>query len=204
MTMPNKALSILLTIVLTVAMVLSCGCSVAPVVATEAPQESDNLPPVDNSPPVAEAELPQGGTTTAAPLQSPSSEPAKDVTWIMPAKVDISNVRPGDMASCDMEVHNGKSYAARFEIKFRMPDRVREGYVAAPASYVRYVTVTPAFLDLGPYETGVVSVLISIPANDPPPDCKWEFWISSMDTEVIGLLRQELCARWQVAMDCED
>jgi catechol 2,3-dioxygenase-like lactoylglutathione lyase family enzyme len=135
----------------------------------------------------------------AAPIVYAGSEPGDDNTWIRPAIVRLGNFEPGDTAEYSIEVHNGKSVQSMYHIAYRVPDRTYEGFVPLDAAGVRFVTIEPMALVLGPRETRMVLITVTVPKYETPP-VAWEFWISVVDTEATGLIQHELCSRWTVMM----
>ena len=194
----NTRIFVALVLVVALVVLLPCGGCVS----SQPPQGS-----------IPSATTPVAPTTPAVPTTpapipnkaiSADSEPDKAVTWIRPAIVAIGHIRPGDMASYNLEVHNGQPVQATYDVTYRVADRAREGYIIAGPEYAKYVTVAPQPLILEPYETGSVSVVVSIPSNEIVAAPNWEFWISVMDAGATGLIRSELCCRWQIAMEQED
>lgn len=151
---------------------LLCGC---------APQSSSPVPMVPE------------------PAVSASGVPADSNTWILPAIVRLGNFAPGDTAEYSIEVHNGKTTQGIYRVMYRVPDRTYEGYTALDAAGVRFVSIEPATLVLGPRETGSVLVTVKVPEYEKPP-LAWEFWVSVTDAEATGLIQHELCSRWAVTM----
>lgn len=146
---------------------------------------------------------PQGSSqppSVPMPVVSASGQPDNSNTWIMPAIVSIGNYAPGDVAMYAIEVHNGKATAATYHTAYRVPDRVYEGFTMAGPEHGRYVAIEPEYLTLGPRETGSVTVVMSMGAQDAAPAAAWEFWVSVTDAEAVGLIQHELCSRWTVTM----
>ena len=160
-----------LVVVMGIALLL-CGC---------APQGSGGVPSVPE------------------PVVYANGEPADSNTWIRPAIVRLGNFAPGDSAEYSIEIHNGKSTQAMYHVSYRVPDRTYEGYAALDAAGVRFVTIEPMALVLGPRETGSVLVTVTVPKYETPP-AAWEFWVSVIDAEGTGLIQHELCSRWTVTM----
>ena len=150
----------------------------------------------------APARLPQGQVATVPAMTG--GTPDNDVTWINPAVVSIGNYNAGDTATYNIEIHNGAAVPNTFDVTYRVPDRVHDGYDFADARYSKYVTIAPAQLTLGAFGTGSVAVVVMMASDEVPPSYMWEFWVSVISQGDTGLIRKELCSRWQVAMPHED
>lgn len=151
------------------------------------------VPPID--PPT------NGGSTNGGSIEPiyPDNPPI-DQTWISPGKVIIANFYPGARAEWVLLVHNGKDTAATFEVKYRLPDRVEDGYVEANGEQEDWIIIADPTPVIEPQETKEILIAVVMPADAVAPGPKWEFWISVKDTTQAGMVVTELCSRWLVAM----
>ena len=138
-----------------------------------------------------------------APKVTPTvggNEPPITSTWLSPAKVIIGNFYPGARAEYYITIHNGNAYEAQFEVTYREPDNVQEGYARPTeevASWVMIVDTTPV---LAAYETKDIEVVLDMPSNAKSPGADWEFWVSVKDRSQGGFVQTEICSRWLVNM----
>lgn len=129
-----------------------------------------------------------------------SKEPSQDVTWISPGKVQVGNFYPGARAEWELSIHNGKDKEARFEVKYRFPDHVGEGYTKPTPETQDWVIIADSTPVLAPKETRNILIALDMPENAVSSSKKWEFWVSVRDTTQGGNIGIELCSRWLVAM----
>jgi len=125
--------------------------------------------------------------------------PPDDMTWISPGKVTVSNFYPGARAEYNLVVHNGRTESYPFEIKYRIPDNLGEGFVAAPVEAQNWVIIADSTPILEPKETKEILVVLEMP-NEASSPSSWEFWVSVRDVSQVGMVQTELCSRWQIYM----
>lgn len=145
--------------------------------------------------PVQQAPIPETDSTVVLPR-----EPPEDVTWISPGKVQVGNFYPGARAEWDLLIHNGDSSKATFEVKYRYPDHVGEGYAFPSDDVQDWVIIADSTPVLMPKETRSVLVVLAMPKGATSPAPKWEFWISVIEITQRGMVRTELASRWLVTM----
>ncbi len=126
--------------------------------------------------------------------------PPDDVTWISPGKVIVGNFHPGARAEWPVAIHNGEDTERTFQIRYRNPDRVEEGYIKAPEVVQDWVIVSDPTPILAPRETREVLVIVDMPIDAESPSPRWEFWISIKDISQGGMVQTELIVRWLVRM----
>lgn len=149
---------------------------------TPAPEDTNGIP----APPV---QLPPGG----------EGEPPEDMTWISPGVVEVSYFYPGARAEWPIRLHNGNDAPTTFSIKYKVPDRLREGYEMAPEAARNWVIITDPTPLLLPKETREILIVVELPGDAKVPP-KWEFWIAVKDTSQTGFVQTELCSRWLISM----
>lgn len=140
---------------------------------------------------------PDGG---AADVMLPASAPPDNVTWISPGKVNVSNFYPGARAEYPLTIHNGNDYFCSFEVGYRYPDHVGEGYSMPPGEAQDWVMVIDPSPVLAPYETKDILITLEIPEGAVVSEQSWEFWVSVVDMSQTGTVRTELCCRWLISM----
>lgn len=99
-----------------------------------------------------------------------------------------------------MTVHNGNDYNATFEVKYRYPDSVEEGYVEPTTEVQDWVIIAEPTPVLAAHETRDILIVLEMPSDAQAPGDRWEFWISVKDTTQTGMIQTELCCRWLVTM----
>ena len=184
-------MKIILLALIAVILVMSVGCSQSPAPALDMPTNTNDTgePSGDSTPP---------GNSTDVIL--PADAPPENVTWISPGKVNVSNFYPGARAEYPLTIHNGNDYACPFEISYRYPDHVGEGYSMPPVGAQDWVMVVDTTPVLEPYETRDILVVLEIPEGVVVIEPSWEFWVSVMDASQTGTVRTELCCRWLISM----
>lgn len=165
----------LLAVILFVA-VLLVGCSC-----------SNTVPPANTAPT-------NGGPTVSY------DEPPADRTWISPGKVHISNFYPGARAEYPLTIHNGREEYCTFEISYKVPNRVEEGYAVAPANFGDWVIIADMTPILAPRETRDILIVVDMPKNATGYPMKFEFWVAVKDLSQTGAVRTEMASRWLVSM----
>jgi len=144
--------------------------------------------------------------TGCAQPSIPSAEPVEpppelyDKTWISPGKVEVGNFYPGARAEWPLTIHNGNAEPAQFEVKYREPGSVEEGYVKAPSIAQDWVIIADPAPILEGFETREVLIAIVMPEGAESPAPKWEFWIAVKDATQTGTVQTELALRWLVTM----
>lgn len=176
-----------------------------------------SVEPVDTSvdEPVDEREELPGGETEETPTNGEAEsevvlpeEPPEDMTWISPGKVVIGNFHPGARAEWDITIHNGELEERSFEVMYRAPDRIKEGYWPPPEVAQDWVIIADPAPILASRETRDILIVLEMPVEAGDVDIesvdwvppKWEFWISIRDVSQTGMVVTELCSRWLVAM----
>ena len=140
---------------------------------------------------------------TATPTPGPTmgaNEPPITSTWLSPAKVIIGNFYPGARAEWDVTIHNGNNYEAQFEISYRVPDNVQEGYARPTVEVADWVIIVDTTPVLAAYQTKEIAVVLDMPGNAKSPGDDWEFWVSVKDKSQGGFVQTEICSRWLVNM----
>jgi len=151
------------------------------------------------------------GSTASTPRPTPAPAPISVVdggeppieegqTWISPGKVQVGNFYPGARAEWPLTVHNGNDHTTTFEVSYRYPDSVGEGYTKPTSEVQDWVRVADTTPILSRYGTREIMVILEMPEDAVSPGHKWEFWVSVKDTSQGGLVRIELCSRWLVIM----
>lgn len=141
-----------------------------------------------------------GDTPRSIDEEGLSQEPPRNVNWISPAKVEVGNFYPGARAECELSVHNGNDYEASFDVRYRHPDNVKDGYVMPTVEAEGWVSVLDSPIVLAPYATGTVLIILEMPEDAISPGDTWEFWVSAKDTTQEGMVMVELATRWLVHM----
>lgn len=159
------------------------------------------IPPATTPEPTTPESTPAPGETPT-PVQMPpggEDEPPEDMSWISPGVVEVSNFFPGARAEWPIRIHNGNDTSATFDVRYKVPDRLREGYVMAPESAQGWVIITDPTPVLLPKETKEVLIVVELPGDVIVPP-KWEFWIAVKDMSQAGFVVTELCSRWLISM----
>jgi len=121
-------------------------------------------------------------------------------TWISPGRVEVGNFHAGATATWLLTIHNGKDEPAQFEVRYKEPSKVEEGYVKAPEIVQDWVIITaPAHL-LEAFETREVEIAVVMPEDAECSALKWEFWIAVKDVTQGGMIQTELACKWLVTM----
>lgn len=156
-------------------------------------QQAPYIPPVEPpyTPPVSDG-------STAVDNTTDWEKAHQDRTWISPGKVQIGNFHAGAQAEWPLTIHNGNDYAASFATKYRVPNKVEEGYAYAPIEARDWVIIADPTPVLMPKETREILITVAMPNGAIAPN-KWEFWISVKDTTQAGMVITELCSRWLVS-----
>lgn len=148
-----------------------------------------------------------GVNSAVVPTPTPytsGNEPPITQTWISPGKVQVGNFYPGARAEWPITIHNGNDYQATFEVKYRYPDKVADGYAYPTAEVQDWVIIADPTPVLAPYDqpgsTKEIMVVLAMPNDAVAPGQHWEFWISVKDATQAGLVTTELCSRWQIVM----
>jgi len=123
-----------------------------------------------------------------------------DKTWISPGKVMVGNFHPGARAEWPLTIHNGKSEPAQFEVRYREPGSVDEGYIKAPSIVQDWVIIADPTPLLEAFETREVLIALVMPEDAESPAPKWEFWIAVKDVTQTGMIQTELATKWLVTM----
>lgn len=89
---------------------------------------------------------------------------------------------------------------ATYEVKYRHPDHVEEGYVKPTEEVKDWVIIADPTPVLMPRETRGILVVLAMPEDAAVFAFDWEFWISVKDTTQEGMVQTELCTRWLVTM----
>lgn len=127
-------------------------------------------------------------------------EPPSDVTWMSPGKVNIGNFYPGARAEYPITIHNGNDTTASFNVTYRYPDHVGDGYTKPSINSQDWVIIADSTPILASGETRDILVVLAMPAGAISSSPKWEFWVSVVDTTQEGMVTTELCSRWIVDM----
>ena len=120
--------------------------------------------------------------------------------WISPGKVNVGNFHAGASAEWPITIHNGSEEPTKFEISFKQPNAVDEGFVIAPEIVQDWVIISEPTPVLEGYETREVLIALVMPEDAVSPGPQWEFWIAVQDVTQEGMVRTELAARWLVSM----
>jgi len=126
-----------------------------------------------------------------------TAQPA-DNTWVGPAKVQITNLRPGNSVGQKITIHNGGKTGANFLVYYRTPDYVQKGYVMAPAEAPNWLKIEDENPILAPGETRDIQVILDLPDNAQTPE-RWEFWIGVRENSGSSLVA-ELASRWLITV----
>jgi|GEM_PF-5401600 len=121
-------------------------------------------------------------------------------TWISPGRVVVGNFHAGATATWLLTIHNGKDEPAQFEVKYREPSKVEEGYVKAPSMIQDWVIISDPAPVLEAFETREVEIAVVMPEDAESPGPKWEFWIAVKDVTQGGMIQTELACKWLVTM----
>jgi len=127
-----------------------------------------------------------------APIEEVLPTPPPDnMTWITPAKVQISNFYAGARAEYIITVHNGNDEDAEFLI----------GYVnrEAPEEAQNWVIVSDMTPILEPRETRDIDIFLVMPDGAVAPS-EWEFGISVKDISQSGMVQVGYVSRCLVSM----
>ena len=138
-------------------------------------------------------------TATPGPTMG-ANEPPITSTWLSPAKVIVGNFYPGARAEWPITIHNGNNYEAQFEISYRVPDNVQEGYTRPTVEVLDWVIIVDTTPVLAAYQTKEIAVVLDMPRNAKAPGDNWEFWVSVKDKSQGGFVQTEICSRWLVNM----
>jgi len=147
-----------------------------------------------------------GCTPPAVPENEPGAEKVEpppelyDQNWISPGKVEVGNFHPGARAEWPLTIHNGNEEATKFEIRFKLPGTVGEGYVVAPEAAQDWVIIAEPTPVLEGFETREILIALVMPADAASPGPKWEFWVAVRDVTQEGMVQTELASRWLVSM----
>jgi len=123
-----------------------------------------------------------------------------DKIWISPGKVEVGNFYPRARAEWPLTIHNGNAEPTQFEIMFKQPGTVDEGYVKASIIAQDWVIIADPAPILEGFETREVLIAIVMPEDAESPAPKWEFWIAVKDVTQTGMVQTELATRWLVSM----
>jgi len=146
------------------------------------------------------------GCAQPAPPAKPGPEKVEappelyDKTWISPGKVMVGNFHPGARAEWPLTIHNGKAEPAQFELRYREPSSVEEGYIKAHSIVQDWVIIADPAPLLEGYETREVLIAVEMPEDAESPGPKWEFWIAVKDVTQAGMIQTELATKWLVTM----
>jgi len=145
----------------------------------------------------------ENGDVNGSDIDEDTEEKLYDRTWVSPAMVEIGNYYPGGSAGWNLRVHNGSDTEAQFLVAYRVPDsdKIKEGYVMAPAEAGDWIIVSDPTPLLAPKETREIRITLVVPTSIRSEDLpvKWEFWTSVI--EVTGdMIQVETCTRWLVSM----
>lgn len=141
---------------------------------------------------------PQTSPLVVEPVEPPPE--LYDKTWISPGRVEVGNFHPGATATWPLTIHNGKDEPAQFEVRYKEPSKVEEGYVKAPEIVQDWVIITDPAPLLEAFETREVEIAVVMPEDAESPGPKWEFWIAVRDVSQAGMVQTELATRWLVSM----
>lgn len=143
-----------------------------------------------------------GCTQTSPPAAEPVEPPPElyNQNWISPGKVEVGNFHPGARAEWPLTIHNGSEEPAKFEVRFKLPGTVDEGFVVAPEIVQDWVIIAEPTLILEGFETREVLIALVMPEDAESPGPRWEFWIAVKDITQTGMVQTELAARWLVTM----
>ena len=123
-----------------------------------------------------------------------------DKIWISPGKVEVGNFHPGARAEWPLTIHNGSEEPAKFEVGFKLPGTVDEGFVVAPEIVQDWVIIADPTPVLDAFETREVLIVLEMPEDAESPGLKWEFWIAVRDVSQTGMVQIELASRWLISM----
>lgn len=112
----------------------------------------------------------------------------------------MGNFHAGATATWLLTIHNGKDEPAQFEVKYREPSKVEEGYVKAPSMIQDWVIISDPAPVLEAFETREVEIAVVMPEDAESPGPKWEFWIAVKDVTQGGMIQTELACKWLVTM----
>lgn len=145
-------------------------------------------------------DIPIAATPTPASNVVLPGEPPSNITWMSPGKVLIGNFYPGARAEYPVTIHNGNDWEASFNVTYRYPDHVGEGYTKPSIETQDWVIIADPTPILVSGETRNILVVLAMPEGATSPSSKWEFWVSVVDTTQEGSVTTELCCRWIVDM----
>jgi hypothetical protein len=140
--------------------------------------------------------FPQTTQTTA----KVGGTPPLTSSWISPAKVSVTNFHDGATAEYPVSIHNGNNVPTMFSVYYRIPDYPRADYALATIQQQSWVLVAEQTPILAPYETRDVTITLTMPDKALAPAPHWEFWIGVMDKTQTGMVKTELCSRWEINM----
>lgn len=145
-----------------------------------------------------------GNTPNPSPIPTMSpevhKEPPNDQNWITPGMVKVGNFHPGAQAEWFITVHNGQDTEILFDVTYKHPDHVGEGFVKPTEEVQDWVIIADTTPLLAPFETRTISILLDMPESATAPGDGWEFWISVIDASQAGFVKTELCSRWLITM----
>jgi len=143
------------------------------------------------------------GCPQTSPLVVEPVEPPPELynqNWISPGKVEVGNFHPGARAEWPLTIHNGSEEPAKFEVRFKLPGTVNEGFVVAPEIVQDWVIIADPAPLLEAFETREVLIALVMPEDAESPGLKWEFWVAVRDTTQTGMVQIELASRWLISM----
>lgn len=120
-----------------------------------------------------------------------------DTNWIMPGKVNISNLYLGAQADYVLRVHNGGNTQSIFEIKARQPDNTIVEKL--PIDCMNWVEISIPSVLIMPKSTVDVPITIRMVSDINMKGNNYEVWLSVIDTSQKGMVQTELCSRWFIA-----
>jgi len=178
------------------------GCAQAP----EIPGIPGPMPILEEKPTVTPEEIlppppppPQEleGNIYATPLDYILTDKAS--IGFSPGKYTIDNFGPGKEADLPITIHNGSNEPKDFQISYRYPDRLREGYEAPPFDAYSWLILDEPIVTLKSKEKRETTTILRMPPEEEAPN-EWEFWVSIKDLSQTGMVHTEGCLRVFVNM----
>ncbi len=160
----------------------------------------NSLPIKTTELPIQPAVQPQTQDATQPTTIDAGQMPPSNRTWMSPGKVQIGNFYPSARAEWNISIHNGNDVATEFEVKYREPSYTAEGYAKPMAGTKDWVIIADATPVIAARGTKDILVVVAMPKDVKNYPLKMEFWISVMEKAQQGMVKTELCSRWQIVM----
>lgn len=146
-------------------------------------------------------EFPANPNINPTDTQLEIMEKLKDVVWLNPGTVEITNLYSGAKGEYYLQVHNPKTITSQFSIYRKVPTSTKEGFVALPEQYYNWIIISTPTIDIPAQSVSKVLVTIKMPDKDKVTGKKYETWIGVMDNSQTGMVRTEICSRWLITTE---